>query len=311
MIIVIIIIVIIAVVAYFLYTKPAKTDSFQLLKSVDKQEVYINSVNIMLDKNIKTITRNIVVKNQDELILRNNVFNKCMALYPLNTDKMGSVLVDEIIRELRNMKYKIEPELEEEMRKDVHYASKYLNYMDNRFKLPGEFIEPTSLSLKRPGQSRLPAHEVNIGNMINDEINKEHSGIIPKKNYFMGMNNLTSGIDRSGFANAITGSMTADIRGRPEGLLRRLSAMSSSKDPNSLARYAGGDVGDVLINSKGLANETVYENALDAYYTRTRDPEYRTMKNITGRLVPPEINRDQQANLNIVNNIKSDILRSL
>jgi hypothetical protein len=312
-IVIVAIIIAIGVVVYLLYNKYANTSGMHIMKKMDEKEAFINAINTMLDKNFKTIVQHIVIKDNDIEILRNIVYNKCLALYPANVDKMGTVCVDELMGGLKSMKYNIDAEVENDLRRDSHYAIMYTNYLKDRWKLPGEYVEPTSLSLKRLGQSRLPANELNIGNMINDEINKEHVGIIPKKNYFMGINanNLTAGIERSGFSNTSVGSRTTDIRGRPPALIRRISALSSSKDPNSMARYAGGSVGDVLLNSRGLCNETTHDNAVDAYFTRTRDPAYSSMKSITNRLQVPAITKERLANENIMGNIKEMIMNGM
>ena len=313
---VVIIIIIIAIAVFgFLFFKTDvlkglfNKEHYQIIGDNSKKGVFDNAVNEMINKYSSVIDRMMMVKHEDMLKIKNNVYNKCKTLFPKSIDQLGVKCKDFFIAELKLAKYQVDDKILNALNEKVKYASMYLSYMNK-----GEgYIPPTPLRLLRSNQSRLaPDQRLGIGNSIVDTINKDHgdlkkSNLLNQFNIF-GSKNLTSGIYRMGFANSTPGNKMTDIRGKPKALIRHLASLSSSKDPNSLLMYHGGDVGDILESSGGLTNEETYDEMVNRYMKRTRDPQYRVMKDLTSRsMFPKKSNRtiaNEIINKQIINNIK-------
>jgi hypothetical protein len=145
---------------------------------------------------------------------------------------------------------------------------------------------------------------------IIQKINEDHKNLGKGPHLSINSSNLITGIRSYGFNSSSTGGKKVyDERGRPKAQLRYLAALTSTKDPNSIARYAGGSLEGILNTGKGFGSMDEHNEAIKTYMENSRNEEYRVFKNIRGRFIDHKESDVSKKNSILRQNIINDIIQ--
>lgn len=340
--IVIIIFVILGVVVYTFKDKILGTEKMTLLNEPTYSQNFTNSIHHIIEKIKPIIKKYNNVDPKDMIEFEKSIKTKANTFYNKNISDEKKINED-IVTEINNwiddgltIVIKDNPlsvDMLKEFDEVIQNLPGYLEYRDIRYTVPiiglkedGTFgpkeidrnrpINPDlpishNFVTSHPGKVRIKPGRLTIGNNLTEEVNKDHNGLMKNKynKLTRGINstNLTSGIKRKGYSTFTKGKQTGDIRGRPKALIRRLASLNSSSDPNSLTRFADGGVNELLMTSKGLSNELMWNDAVDDKLTRDNNGEYRQFKNIRDRMVDRGQSYEGRLNNTTMNNMIADI----
>jgi len=187
-------------------------------------------------------------------------------------------------------------------------ARHYLTYFQTKLQLPsvgnGKIIVNDMESLHNKRDKLITSLDENP---INLEVNKDMGQHNMDKFRDLNVTNLIAGIKRHGHSAGIKRQTSVDIRGRPRGLVEKLSKLHTTRDPNSLLRSGNWSVYDVLVSSKGLTNVQMHDEALDHFNEHSGRPEARTYNYIKNRVINRDLTPSEQIMNNTMINIKKDI----
>jgi hypothetical protein len=301
---------------------------FTVLEEIDKKVEYDLVVEALINKTIKYARRHTVLTPGEVEHIRRYLRKEAEEGYDEGRD-LGDVIGSGFMSVFDDLKKTPSMELIIDIEQNVLPKSKdYLTYRARRYTHPIRGISPESKSRamrarSEPIRSGIPisSHITEVAgrkivkpirlhkdNIVTKQIAREHAGVVRTPHMGINATNLTAGIKKRGFSTVTKGKKSADFRGRIKAQVRRLAGLTSTKDPNSLSRFASGSVRDLLATSKGFSNESMFHNAYETYMTRIRDPEHHVYKNlIRGRFVDPGKTVEMRSNTNMMSNIIHDV----
>ena len=149
-------------------------------------------------------------------------------------------------------------------------------------------------------------------NPLTDEVNKDHAFSaknVQKK--LLGVNTaaLVAGVKRYGF-RAGGPVQRRDIRGKSRTHIKRLAALGSTRDPNSMVRSSRWEVDDILISSKGFSNLQTFDKQYDEFARRRGLGHQMAFDHLAGRFLDKPKTSSQQINDNIMDSLAQEAVHS-